>query len=74
MEDIMIIRSSFIRRIISAAINKVLDKQFPGIKVGLGNAQVNWSDKEQLMKVHLELDADVTKEQLNNILKKAEVL
>lgn len=74
MEDIMLIRSSFMRRTISQIINKVLKKQMPGLEVGLKDIQVNWSDKEQKVKVHLELDADMTKAQLMDILKKADVI
>ena len=74
MEDIMLIRSRFMRRIISQIINKALKKQTPGVEVELKEAQVNWVDKEQKLRVHLELDAEVTKAQLNDILKKAGVL
>ena len=74
MEDIMLIRSSFVRRIISQIINKMLKKQAPGVEVELKEAQVNWVDKEQEMHVHLALDAEVTKAQLNDILKKANLL
>ena len=42
MEDIMLIRSSFMRRIISQIINKALKKQAPGVEVELKEAQVNW--------------------------------
>lgn len=74
MEDIMLIRSSFMRRIISQIINKALKKQAPGAEVELKEVQVNWVDKEQKLRVHLELDVEVTKAQLNDILKKAGVL
>lgn len=74
MEDIMIIRSGFMRRIISQVINKALKKQMPGLEVELKDIQANWKDKEQKVHVHLELDADMTKEQLNDILKNAGVL
>lgn len=60
MEDIMIIRSSFMRRIISQIINKALKKQMPGVEVELKDIHVNWLDKEQKVHLHLELDADVT--------------
>lgn len=69
MEDIMIIRSSFMRRIISQIINKALKKQMPGVEVELKDIQANWLDKEQKVHLHLELNADVTKAQLNDILK-----
>lgn len=48
MEDIMLIRSSFLRRIISQVINKTLKKQLPGTEVQLGEVQANWSEKEQM--------------------------
>ena len=74
MEDIMLIRSSFLRRIISQVINKILKKQLPGTEVQLGEVQANGSEKEQKLKVHLELDAEMTKPQLMDILKKADVI
>ena len=46
----------------------------PGVEVELKDIQANWQDKEQKVHVHLELDADVTKAQLNDILKNAGVL
>lgn len=69
MEDIMLIRSSFLRRIISQVINKILKKQLPGTEV-----QANWSEKEQKLKIHLVVDAEMTKSQLMDILKKADVI
>ena len=74
MEDIMLIRSSFLRRIISQVINKILKKQLPGTEVQLGEVQVNWSEKEQKLKIHLVVDAEMTKAQLMDILKKADAL
>lgn len=70
----MIIRSSFMRRIISQIINKALKKQMPGVEVELKDIHVNWLDKEQKVHLHLELDADVTKAQFNDILRNAGVL
>ena len=70
----MLIRSSFLRNLISKVINKALKKQFPGVEVQLKEIQVNWSEKEQKMKVHLELDGEATKAQLTDILQKADVL
>lgn len=74
MEDIMIIRSSFMRCIISQIINKALRKQMPGVEVELKDIQANWLEKEQKVHLHLGLDADITKAQLNTILKNAGVL
>jgi hypothetical protein len=59
------------RRIISSAINKVIAKQKYGIKVNLDDIRAEWSDKEQKMKVHLELDVEMPKADLVDILKKA---
>lgn len=43
MEDIMIIRSSFMRRIISQIINKALKKQMPGVEVELKDiSRIQW--------------------------------
>jgi len=74
MEDVMIIRSGFMRRIISQVINKALKKQMPGMEVELKDIQANWLEKEQKAHVHLELDAEMTKAQLNALLQKAGVL
>ena len=74
MEDIMLIRSGFLRRIISQGINKMLKKQLPGTEVQLGEVQANWSEKEQKLKIHLVVDAEMTKPQLMDILKKADVI
>jgi hypothetical protein len=59
------------RKIISSAINKVIAKQKYGIKVNLDDIQAKWSDKEQKVTVHLELDAEMPKADLMDILKKA---
>lgn len=74
MEDIMLIRSSFVRRIISQIINKMLKKQLPGAEVQLGEVQANWSEKEQKLKVHLVVDAEMTKAQLVEMLKKTDAI
>lgn len=74
MEDIMLIRSGFMRCIISQVINKMLKKQLPGTEVQLGEVQVNWSEKEQKLKIHLVVDAEMTKPQLMELLKKADVI
>ena len=51
----MLIRSSFMRRIISSAINKVIAKQKYGIKVNLDDIRAEWSDKEQKVKGRMDL-------------------
>lgn len=74
MEDIMLIRSGFLRNLISKIINKMLKKQLPGTEVQLGEVQANWSEKEQKLKIHLVVDAEMTKSQLMELLKKADVI
>lgn len=74
MEDLMLIRSSFMRRIISSVINKMIAKQKYGIKVDVDDIQAKWSDKEQKVRVHLELDAEIPKADLMDILKNAGML
>lgn len=71
MEDLMLVRSSFMRRIISSVINKMIAKQKYGIKVDVDDIQAKWSDKEQKVKVHLEIDAEIPKADLMDILKSA---
>lgn len=70
----MLIRSSFMRRIISSVINKMIAKQKYGITVSVDDIQAKWSDKEQKVKVHLELDAEIPKADLMDILKNAGLL
>ena len=74
MEDIMLIRSGFLRNLISKVINKALKKQMPGMDMQVNEIQASWSEKDQKMKVHLALDAEMTKAQLNSILQKAGLL
>lgn len=50
------------------------EKQLPGTEVQLGEVQANWSEKEQKLKIHLAVDAEMTKAQLMDILKKADVI
>lgn len=69
MDDLMFIRSSFMRRIISSVINKMLAKQKYGITVSVDDIQAKWSDKEQKVRVHLEIDAEIPKADLMDILK-----
>ena len=70
----MVIRSGFMRRIISRVISKAVKKQMPGLEVQVDEIQASWSEKDQKMKVHLALDAEMTKAQLNDILQKADLL
>lgn len=46
-------------------------KQKYGITVNLDDIRAEWSDKEQKVKIHLELDAEMPKADLMDILKKA---
>ena len=49
-------------------VQKALKKQMPGVEVELNDIQANWLDKEQKVHLHLELDPDLTKAQLIDIL------
>ena len=48
----MLIRSRFMRRIISQILNKALKKQAPGVEVELKEAQVNWVDTVSYTHLH----------------------
>lgn len=74
MDDLMFIRSSFMRRMISSVINKMIVKQKYGITVNVDDIQAKWSDKEQKVRVHLEIDAEIPKADLIDILKNAGIL
>lgn len=74
MDDLMFIRSSFMRRMISSVINKMIAKQKYGITVNVDDIQAKWSDKEQKVRVHLEIDAEIPKADLIDILKNAGIL
>lgn len=74
MEDIMHIRSSFLRRMISSALGKVIRKQGYDAQVSLNDIRVSFSEKDEKVRVHLDMDAQLSKNDLIDILTKAGVI
>ena len=70
----MHIQSGFLCRLISAAIGKAIKKQDIDAAVQLNDLRVNYADKNRLVKVHLDIDAEMTQEALIDILSKAGIL
>ena len=74
MEDIMHIQSGFLRRLVSAAVGKAIKKHGIDALVQLNDLRVNYADKTKKVRVHLDIDAEMTQEALIDILSKAGVL
>ena len=75
MEDIMHIQSGFLRKIISNAISRAVRKQgYEGVEVKLNDIFAGYSENEGKVHVHLDIDADLNKQDLIDILGKAGVL
>lgn len=74
MEDIMHIQSGFLRRLVSAAVGKAIKNQGIDALVQLNDLRVNYADKTKKVRVHLDIDAEMTQEALIDILSKAGVL
>jgi hypothetical protein len=74
MEDIMHIQSGFLRRLVSAAIGKAIRKQGIDAAVQLNDLRMDCTDKTKKVRVHLDIDAEMTQEALIDILIKAGVV
>lgn len=74
MEDFLMIHTGFMRGIVNKVINKMLAKQNLGVHVDVGNASVSWSEKNQKATIHLDVNAELSKEDIIDILGKAGVL
>lgn len=75
MEDIMHIQSAFLRSMISRAIKKAAQKQgYQSADVKLNDIFAGYSENEKKVHVHLDIDAELSKQDLTDILKKAGVL
>lgn len=74
MEDIMHIQSGFLRRLVSAAIGKAIRKQEIDAAVQLNDLRMDCTDKTKKVRVHLDIDAEMTQEALIDILIKAGVV
>lgn len=74
MEDIMHIQSGFLRRLVSAAVGKAIKKQGIDAAIQLNDLRMDYTDKNRKVRVHLDIDAEMTQEALIDILSKAGVL
>ena len=75
MEDIMHIQSAFLRNVISQAAVKAIRKQgYKSVDVELNDIFVKYSENEKKVRVHLDIDALVSRGDLMAILKQAGVL
>lgn len=73
MEDIMHIQSGFLRRLVSAAVGKAIKKQGIDAAIQLNDLRMDYTDKNRKVRVHLDIDAEMTQEALIDILSKAGV-
>lgn len=74
MEDIMHIQSGFLRRLVSAAVGKTIKKQGIDAAIQLNDLRMDYTDKNRKVRVHLDIDAEMTQEALIDILSKTGVL
>ena len=75
MEDIMHIQSAFLRNVIAQAAVKAIRKQgYKSADLDLNDIFVGYSENEKYVRVHLDIDAVLSKEDLMAILKQAGVL
>ncbi len=74
MEDIMHIQSGFLCRLVSAAVGKAIKKQGIDAAVQLNDLRMDYTDKTKMVRVHLDIDAEMSQEALIDILDKAGVL
>lgn len=75
MEDIMHIQSAFLRNVIAQATVKAIRKQgYKSADLELNDIFVGYSENEKYVRVHLDIDAVLSKEDLMAILKQTGVL
>mgnify|MGYP003085161131 FL=1 len=70
----MHIQSGFLRRLVSAAVGKAIRKQGIDAAVQLNDLRMDCTDKTKKVRVHLDIDAEMTQEALIDILIKAGVV
>lgn len=70
----MHIQSGFLRRLVSAAAGKAIKKQGIDAAVQLNDLRMDYTDKNRRVRVHLDIDAEMTQEALIDILHKAGVI
>lgn len=69
----MHIQSGFLRRLVSAAVGKAIKKQGIDAAIQLNDLRMDYTDKNRKVRVHLDIDAEMTQEALIDILSKAGV-
>ena len=75
MEDVMHIQSAFLRSVIAQAISKTARKQgYKSTAVKLNDIFAGYSETEKKVHLHLDIDAELSKEDLMTILKQTGVL
>lgn len=75
MEDIMHIQSSFLRGVAARTINKAIQKQgYKSAEVKLNDIFAGYSETKKKVHLHLDIDAELSKEDLMAILKQTGVL
>lgn len=75
MEDIMHIQSSFLRGVAARAINNAIQKQgYKSTEVKLNDIFAGYSEAEKKVHLHLDIDAELNKEDLMALLKQTGVL
>lgn len=75
MEDIMHIQSAFLRSAIAQGINKTVHKQgYKSADVKLNDIFAGYSETEKKVHVHLDIDAELSKADLMELLKQTGML
>ena len=74
MEDIMHIQSLFLRRVVSAAIGKAIQKAGCKANVLLNDMRVTHADKNKNVRVYSDIDAEISEAELVNLLEKAGIV
>ncbi len=75
MEDIMHIQSAFLRGAIARAVCKAARKQgYKSAEVKLNDIFAGYSEGEKKIHVHLDIDAEMSKADLMELLKQTGVL
>ena len=75
MEDIMHIQSAFLRGLISDAVRNAIRKRgYDGVTVDLNDISAGYSENEKKVHVHLDIDAEMSKKDLVDILRSIDIL
>ena len=75
MEDIMHIQSAFLRGLISDAVRNAIRKRgYDGVTVDLNDISAGYSENDKKVHVHLNIDAEMSKNDLVDILRSIDIL